>query len=118
MSGLLHARRDTGLARGRLLAVFSGPPGCAAVLSALPDGGYWLLAANFSAEKRTFSLTLPNGVTANAARDILSGRAPASALAQDGSGLRLDLDARQARHLLLGGRAADLFLSRQPGATP
>lgn len=118
VSGLLRARRDTGLARGRLLAVFSGPPGCAAVLSALPDGGYWLLAANFSAEKRTFSLTLPNGVTANAARDILSSRAPASALAQDGSGLRLDLDARQARHLLLGGRAADLSLSRQPGATP
>lgn len=116
VSRLLRARKETGLARGRLLAVFSGPPGCVAALSALPDGGHWLLATNFSAEKRTFSLTLPDGVTAGALRDILNPQAPA--LTQNGRSLKLDLDARQARHLLLGDPAANVFPSRQPGATP
>ena len=116
VSALLRARKNTGLARGRLLAVFSGPPGCAGVLSALPDGGHWLLAANFSAEKQSFSLTLPHGATTGRLCDILNPHAPAPA--QNGRALKLDLDARQARHLLLGGQAEDLFPPRQPGATP
>lgn len=116
VSALLRARKNTGLARGKLLAVFSGPPGCVAVLNALPDGGHWLLAANFSAEKRIFSLSLPGSVAAGAPRDILNPHAPA--LTQNGRTLKIDLDARQARHLLLGGRAADEFSSRQPGAMP
>lgn len=108
MARLLRARRDAGLAEGKLLAVFSGPPGCVAVLSALPSGGCWLLAANFSAEKRIFPLTLPSGIAARAARDIGGGQDLSSALTRNGHGLELELDGRHSRHVLLDGPAAGL----------
>ena len=108
MARLLRARRDAGLAEGKLLAVFSGPPGCVAVLSALPSGGRWLLAANFSAEKRIFPLTLPSGIAARAARDIGGGQDLSSALTRNGHGLELELDGRHSRHVLLDGPAAGL----------
>ncbi len=108
MGRLLRARRDAGLAEGKLLAVFSGPPGCVAVLSALPSGGCWLLAANFSAEKRIFPLTLPSGIAARAARDIGGGQDLSSALTRNGHGLELELDGRHSRHVLLDGPAAGL----------
>ena len=108
MARLLRARRDAGLAEGKLLAVFSGPPGCVAVLSALPSGGCWLLAANFSAEKRIFPLTLPSGIAARAARDIGGGQDLSSALTRNGHGLELELDGRHSRHVLLYGPAAGL----------
>ena len=41
---------------------------------ALPSGGCWLLAANFSAEKRIFPLALPAGITARTVRDIGGGQ--------------------------------------------
>ena len=108
MARLLRARRDAGLAEGKLLAVFSGPPGCVAVLSALPSGGCWLLAANFSAEKRIFPLTLPSGIAAREARDIGGGQDLSSALTRNGHGLELELDGRHSRHVLLDGPAAGL----------
>ena len=108
MARLLRARRDAGLAEGKLLAVFSGPPGCVAVLSALPSGGRWLLAANMSAEKRIFPLTLPSGIAARAARDIGGGQDLSSALTRNGHGLELELDGRHSRHVLLDGPAAGL----------
>ena len=108
MARLLRARRDAGLAEGKLLAVFSGPPGCVAVLSALPSGGCWLLAANFSAEKRIFPLALPAGITARTVRDIGGGQDLSSALTRNGHGLELELDGRHSRHVLLDGPAAGL----------
>lgn len=108
MARLLRARRDAGLAEGKLLAVFSGPPGCVAVLSALPSGGCWLLAANFSAEKRIFPLALPAGITARTVRDIGGGQNLSSTLTRNGHGLELELDGRHSRHVLLDGPAAGL----------
>lgn len=108
MARLLRARRDAGLAEGKLLAVFSGPPGCVAVLSALPSGGCWLLAANFSAEKRIFPLALPAGITARTVRDIGGGQDLSSTLTRNGHGLELELDGRHSRHVLLDGPAAGL----------
>ena len=106
---LLRARSEAGLARGALVAVLAGEPGCVAVLSALPQGGYWLFAANFSDRKRTLTLNLPAGVTAGSARDVPDGQSRPL----DGRALVLDLEARQSRHVLLAGRAAI-----SEGATP
>ena len=97
IAGLLQARRAAGLAGGRLVQVYSGPAGCIATLSALPGGGYWLLAANFSDRKQKFSCNLPADAT-RGARDVLGSR-PVSAT---GRSLEIELDARQARHVLLG----------------
>ncbi|WP_206214227.1 hypothetical protein [Desulfovibrio sp. ZJ369] len=98
---LLRARHQAGLAQGTLLAVLPGPPGCLAVLSSLPDGGWWLLAANFSAQKRAVPLSLPAGIQARAARDMGDG----TAVTLSGRTLEIELDAREARHVLLAGPA-------------
>lgn len=94
---LLAARRAAGLAGGKMLAVMSGPPGCVAVLSALPGGGHWLLAANFSDHGQRLVCTLP-AVASGPARD-LDGK---PVVLRDRA-LEVDLDAREARHILVGG---------------
>lgn len=96
---LLQARHRAGLAQGALLAVLPGPPGCLAVLSSLPGGGWWLLAANFSAQKQLVPLSLPAGMQARAARDLGGDRV----VRLTGRRLDLELEAREARHLLLIG---------------
>ena len=93
---LLQARRATGLASGRLVQVVNGPAGCVATLSSLPGGGYWLLAANFSERKQHLACPLPAGAQ-GPARDVLSGQSLPT-----GRAVEIDLDARQARHILLG----------------
>lgn len=93
---LLQARRATGLASGRLVQVTSGPSGCVATVSSLPGGGYWLLAANFSDRKHHLACPLPAGAQ-GPARDVLSGLSLPT-----GRAVEIDLDARQARHILLG----------------
>ena len=100
---LLRARHQAGLAQGTLLAVLPGPPGCLAVLSSLPDGGGWLLAANFSAQKRLFPLSLPAGIQARAARDLSNG----TSVRLSGRNLEIKLEGREARHLLLAGPATE-----------
>ncbi|MBE6441936.1 MAG: hypothetical protein E7022_06330 [Desulfovibrio desulfuricans] len=95
---VLHARHAAGLAEGRLVQIFVGPPGCAAALSALPHGGYWLLAANFSGKPQRMTCPLPPDA-ARTGRDVADGRA----LPADGRSLTVELEARRARHVLLGG---------------
>lgn len=95
---VLQARHQAGLAQGKLLAVLSGPPGCLAVLSSLPDGGWWLLAGNFSGQKRLFPISLPAGIQARAARDPDGNTVKLS-----GRKLEIELDARRACHVLLAG---------------
>jgi hypothetical protein len=55
------------------------------------------LAANFSSKKQKLACTLPADA-ARGARDVLDGQP----VALNGRGLEIDLDARQARHVLLG----------------
>lgn len=93
---LLQARRAAALAGGRLVEVTNGPKGCITTLSSLPGGGYWLLAANFSDQKHRFACPLPAGAQ-GPAHDVLSGQSLPT-----GRTLEIDLDARQARHILLG----------------
>lgn len=100
LAALLRARRDAGLAGGRVVNIYSGPSGCVGVLSALPGGGYWLLAANFSNKSQRLACALP--APARGARDILKGQN----LPVQGRTVELDLDARQSRHVLLVGQAA------------
>ena len=100
LAALLRARRDAGLAGGRVTEIFSGPPGCVGVLSALPGGGYWLLAANFSGKRQRIACTVP--AAARAAHQAPNG----PNLPMQGRIVELDLDARQSRHILLTGQAA------------
>ena len=99
LAALLRARRDAGLASGRVVAIFSGPAGCVGVLSALPGGGYWLLAANFSGKRQRIACTVP--AAARAAHETPTG----PKLPLQGRTVELDLDARQSRHILLTGQA-------------
>lgn len=100
LAALLRARRDAGLAGGRVTEIFSGPPGCIGVLSTLPGGGYWLLAANFSGKRQRLACALP--AAARAAHEVPSG----PNLPVQGRTVELDLDSRQSRHILLTGQAA------------
>ncbi|MTJ91276.1 MAG: hypothetical protein F8N36_00180 [Desulfovibrio sp.] len=94
---ILQGRRAAGLAGGRLVQVTTGPTGCVATLSSLPGGGYWLLAANFSDKKQHIVCPLPADAQ-GPARDVQSGQSMSKA----GRALEIDLEARQARHVLLG----------------
>ena len=94
---ILQGRRAVGLAGGRLVQVTTGSAGSVATLSALPGGGYWLLAANFSDQKQHLACQLPADAQ-GPARDVLTGQSVSMA----GRALELDLEARQARHVLLG----------------
>jgi hypothetical protein len=94
---LLLARRGAGLHQGSLRAIVAGPAGCAAAISELPDGRHWLLATNFSAVPRDFSINLPQEMRGKYARDIAGGEVSGI----QGNRLVLALDARQSRHLLI-----------------
>ena len=94
---ILQGRKAAGLAGGRLVQVTTGPTGCVATLSALPGGGYWLLAANFSDKKQHIVCPLPADAQ-GPARDVQNGQS----ISKAGRALEIDLEARQARHVLLG----------------
>ena len=79
------------------MQISSGAPGCVASLSALPGGGYWLLAANFSEKKQHIVCPLPADAQ-GPARDVLNGQS----ISMAGRAVEIDLEARQARHVLLG----------------
>lgn len=94
---ILQGRKSAGLAGGRLVQVTGGASGCVATLSALPGGGYWLLAANFSDKKQHIVCPLPADAQ-GPARDVQSGQS----ISKAGRAVEIDLEARQARHVLLG----------------
>ncbi|MDR2850790.1 MAG: hypothetical protein LBV65_01920 [Desulfovibrio sp.] len=94
LARLLQHRKRADLARGKLLAVVSGPASCIAATSALPDGGFWLLVSNFSNKKQVISIALPAGFAADAAQDVLDGQI------FDGRNFEIPLDARQTRHIV------------------
>lgn len=92
---LLRARQAAGLAQGRLARIWRGPDGCLAALTALPDGGHWLLAANFSPKTQRMTCALSRA--ASPARALDGGKVDAA-----GHSLTVELAPRQARHILLG----------------
>jgi len=94
---LLQNRQKYGLATGKVLQTIHEPPGCLTVVSSLPSGGYWLLAANFSSQPQKISCALPRRTTKT--QDILHGHAVT--LDSNGHRLALHLAPRQARHILL-----------------
>ncbi|MDR1659506.1 MAG: alpha-glucosidase C-terminal domain-containing protein [Desulfovibrio sp.] len=97
VGNLLLARREAGLHRGSLRAIMTGPAGCAAALSKLPDKRHWLLATNFSTERSDFSINLPQEMHGKHARDIAGGEVTAI----QGNRLVLTLEPHQSRHLLI-----------------
>jgi hypothetical protein len=94
---LLLARQGAGLHQGALRAIMAGPAGCAAALSELPDKRHWLLATNFSAERRDFPINLPREMHGKHARDVAGGEV--TAIRENR--LVLTLESRQSRHLLI-----------------
>ena len=98
MARLLHARAVSGVARGRLLRVVSGPAGTLATVTRLPDGSCWVLAANFGSASATLRIPLP---VSGAAQDIVEQ----TSLAVQG-GLTVTLNGRSARHYLVGAAAS------------
>ena len=98
MARLLHARAVSGVARGRLLRVVSGPAGTLATVTRLPDGSCWVLAANFGSDSATLRIPLP---VSGAAQDIVEQ----TSLAVRG-GLTVTLNGRSARHYLVGAAAS------------
>ncbi|MDE6735375.1 MAG: hypothetical protein K2J64_07930, partial [Desulfovibrio sp.] len=98
---LLLARKASGLALGRLVAVSGGQDGWLAALSALPEGGMWLTVGNASPKRRTLTLPLPESVVSAAdAAEASPGLAPPR-LGDGGRSVEVELDARQCRHVLL-----------------
>lgn len=100
MARLLRTRAAVRLAEGRLAAVEADGKGGYAAAVALPDGGFWLVFANFSDRPHAVGLRLPVAGRSGTAMDIHDGR-PVDA-GQGARELTLELQARQARHLLLG----------------
>ena len=98
MARLLHARAVSGVTRGRLLRVVSGPAGTLATVTRLPDGSCWVLAANFGSDSATLRIPLP---VSGAAQDIVEQ----TSLAVRG-GLTVTLNGRSARHYLVGAAAS------------
>ncbi len=103
VSGLLLARKASGLALGELVAVSGGRDGWLAALSALPGGGLWLTVGNASPTRRSLTVPLPRA--AASARDAagaadMGGLAPPR-LTAGGRSVEVELDGRQCRHVLL-----------------
>lgn len=98
MARLLRARAASGVARGQLIRVVGGPAGSLAVVTRLPDGGCWVMAANFAAHPATLRIPLP---VSGAAFDMVD-QTPLSVQ----GGLTVTLTGRSARHYLVGTAAS------------
>jgi hypothetical protein len=91
LSRLADIRQRTGVARGRVAAVADmEKPAAAGVLTALPGGGYLLLAGNFSGEPFVTNVRIPPGLIRpnEPGTDLLSGGAVA--VGQDLLKLRME----------------------------
>lgn len=91
---VLRARRATGLASAQLAGVFRQGKVCG-ILSRLPDGHYWLLAANFSSKSGQLEVRLP--VVPHSARDISDN----SAMEVAGRKIVIPLDGYQSRNVVI-----------------
>lgn len=100
MARVLRARAAVRLAEGRLAAAQADDAGGYAAAVALPDGGFWLVFANFSDRPHAVGLRFPAAGASETAMDVQTGR-PVDA-ERGARELTLDLQARQVRHVLLG----------------
>lgn len=96
---LLLARKMSGLAAGKFKSVHGGQDGWLAIVSELPDGGYWLTAANYSAQNRKAAVRLPSACSR--AIDAATGKEIENI---DGQKVELALEGHQARHLIFYGK--------------
>ncbi len=96
---LLLARKKSGLAAGKFKSVHGGQDGWLAIVSELPDGGYWLTAANYSAQNRKATIRLPSAKSH--AIDAATGMEVENI---DGQKVEIALEGHQARHLIFYGK--------------
>jgi hypothetical protein len=82
----------------------TGPSGCIAAVSELPDKRHWLLVSNFSSGRQVFSIALPKGASGKIFRDVIdSAESPVrdSVQSVQEERLELTLEPYRTRHLLL-----------------
>lgn len=94
MASTLKARKDLNLALGKPLGVTRGQGGGFGLLTALPEGGYWLLACNFGLHGDALNITLPG--EARQAVDVASGEI----LPLEGRNFHIALDGRVAKNVV------------------
>lgn len=94
LANALRIRRESGLALGRPINVVRGRGGGFGLLSALPEGGYWLLACNFGINKDSLEIVLPEAVSG--AQNVSSG----GEFPLDGQNFHIVLDGRAAMNVV------------------
>lgn len=94
---LLVARKKNALALGRV-AVVKNSNASSAILTSLPDGGYWLMGTNFSKVKETLNVPLPRAC--KTAFDVLTGENLSENLKSGGQKFALKLDGHKGRHVI------------------
>lgn len=90
----LRLRKEAGLALGKPVAVTRGSGGGFGLLSALPGGGYWLLACNFGIYGDSLNIALPDDATR--AVNVATG----DELGLNGHNFHIALDGRAAMNVI------------------
>ena len=101
MTALLKARARQGLAQGRIRHIVHSPSsGAIGVLTALPSGGYWFLAVNFSEKRCELSLPLPKDISSDGMKDIATGKGISPSSTKNDGQVTIVLDPLESRHVL------------------
>lgn len=98
LDNILKARKLHQLAAGKIYSVSQPSKSTLAVLVELPNGAFWLSAANFGGASENFTIKLPDAF--GRMRDAVSGAAPTGA----------KLDGMQASLFLEGGQTRSIVL--------
>ncbi|MCR5562919.1 MAG: hypothetical protein K6F46_06040 [Desulfovibrio sp.] len=100
VADLLKARARQGLAQGRIRNVVHSPSsGAVGVLTALPAGGYWFLAVNFSEKRCELSLPLPKDISSDGMKDIATGKEISPSSARNDAQVTFVLGPLESRHV-------------------
>ncbi|MBO4313813.1 MAG: hypothetical protein J5838_05910 [Desulfovibrio sp.] len=101
VTALLKARARQGLAQGRIRRIVHSPSsGAVGVLTALPSGGYWFLAVNFSEKRCELSLPLPKDSSSDGIKDIATGKGISPSSTKNDGQVTFILGPLESRHVL------------------
>ncbi len=98
LKNILAFRSECSLAEGRLIGTFGSANSSMAVLSSLPEKGYWLLATNFSRKEDKISVSLPKKCVR--AIDAADRKDMSHYLSNKGLNFAIPLDGHEARHVI------------------
>ncbi len=99
---LLKARARLGLAQGQIRRIVHTPSsGAIGVLTALPSGGCWFLAVNFSEKRCELSLPLQKDMSPDGMKDIATGKGISPDSTKNGGQVTFVLAPLESRHILI-----------------